>query len=357
MKILTIIGARPQFIKAAVLSNEIANHLDIEEIIVHTGQHYDSNMSDVFFNDMKIPKPKYNLHIQSKTHGEMTGMMMTEIEKVAFTEKPDWILVYGDTNSTLAGALVAAKQHIKLAHVEAGLRSFNMKMPEEINRILTDRISNILFCPSQASVDNLNTEGYQNMQDKKIRIVGDIMFDSALYFSKFATKLNFQLPENYALCTVHRAENTTEEKLKTIFKALNIIGEELKIIIPIHPRTSGILSQIGQNYQEKYSNILFIEPQGYLEMLQLIKNSSLVITDSGGLQKEAYFFQKKCLTLRDQTEWVELVDQGYNMLSEIDENTILNNFRKLRGSEKKFSTNIYGEGNTAEKIIEELKNY
>lgn len=356
MKILTILGARPQFIKAAVLSNEIARYNDVEEIIVHTGQHYDKNMSDVFFNDMKIPRPKYNLEVKSKFHGEMTGMMMAEIEKVAIQENPDWILVYGDTNSTLAGALVAAKLHIKLAHVEAGLRSYNMQMPEEVNRILTDRISDILFCPSNAAVKNLEKEGFYNM-GKKIEVVGDIMFDSALHYSKFSSSLHFDLPPDYILSTIHRAENTTSEKLTTIFAALNKIGEEHKIILPIHPRTKSILANSEEDFKTSYPDIMFIEPQGYLQMLSLIKNSKMVITDSGGLQKEAYFFQKPCLTLRDQTEWIELVEQGYNRLSPISEANILANYKQLINTDFKFNTGIYGEGNTSEKIVNSLKNF
>ncbi|MCG7280441.1 UDP-N-acetylglucosamine 2-epimerase (non-hydrolyzing) [Chryseobacterium taklimakanense] len=356
MKILTILGARPQFIKAAVLSNEITSHNGIEEIIVHTGQHYDKNMSDVFFNDMRIPCPKYNLEVKSKFHGEMTGMMMAEIEKVAIKENPDWILVYGDTNSTLAGALVATKLHIKLAHVEAGLRSYNMEMPEEVNRILTDRISDILFCPSNAAVKNLEKEGFGNM-GKKIEVVGDIMFDSALHYSKFNSNLQFDLPSDYLLSTIHRAENTTPEKLAVIFGALNKIGAEHKIILPIHPRTKSILANSVQDLETSYPNILFIEPQGYLEMLSLIRNSKMVITDSGGLQKEAYFFQKPCLTLRDQTEWIELVEQGYNKLSPISETDILANYKLLISTDFKFNKYIYGEGNTAEKIVNSLKNF
>ncbi|KAA5535389.1 non-hydrolyzing UDP-N-acetylglucosamine 2-epimerase [Paenimyroides baculatum] len=355
MKIITILGARPQFIKAAVLSNEIAKYNDVEEIIIHTGQHYDKNMSDIFFNDMKIPKPKHNLEIKSNYHGEMTGMMMREIEKVVLLEKPDWILVYGDTNSTLAGALVASKLHIKLAHVEAGLRSFNMKMPEEVNRILTDRISDVLFCPSNAAVKNLEIEGYLSM-DKKVEVVGDIMFDSALYYSKFPSKKIESVPEKYILSTIHRAENTIPEKLEIIFDSLNNLGgSDTKVVLPIHPRTKNILATTDVNFSEKYSNIVFIEPQGYLEMLELIKNAVSVITDSGGLQKEAYFFQKLCLTLRDQTEWIELVENGYNILSPINEEAIIENYKKLMSFEGFFSKDIYGDGNTASKIVKILK--
>lgn len=358
MKILTIVGARPQFIKAAVLSRIIANDEGTSEILVHTGQHYDENMSDVFFDEMNIPKPDYNLHIQSKLHGEMTGKMMTEIEKVVLLEKPDWVLVYGDTNSTLAAALVAAKLHIKLAHVEAGLRSFNNKMPEEINRILTDRLSNILFCPTDYAIKNLEAEGYGNFSDKVIVKTGDIMLDASLYYSQKKIVFNKKLPHNFVLCTVHRAENTdSKEKLFTIFKSLNEIGAKVNVVLPLHPRTKSKLETTEPNFQTAFPNIIFLEPQGYLEMIWLLKNCKFVITDSGGLQKEAYFFRKLCLTLRDQTEWKELVDNGYNLLSKIDKTEIVEKANKILNTKQDFETILYGNGKAGELILEKLKNY
>lgn len=358
MKILTIVGARPQFVKAAVLSRIIAEDNSVEEILVHTGQHYDANMSDVFFEEMDIPKPKYHLNIQSSYHGEMTGLMMAEIEKVAIIEKPDWILVYGDTNSTLAGALVAAKMHIKLAHVEAGLRSFNNKMPEEINRILTDRISDILFCPTSTAIVNLENEGYGKILDKKIVKTGDIMLDASQYYSNKQFEMKHSLPENFVLCTIHRAENTdNSEKLSRIFEALNTISTKNPVVLPLHPRTKSKLITEDQNFLERYSNIIFETPFTYFEMLWCLKHCEYVITDSGGLQKEAYFFQKKCLTLRDQTEWTELVDGGFNLLSEIDVDVIVSKSNSLQNISPDFNTELYGKGNTAELILEELKKF
>lgn len=358
MKIVTIIGARPQFVKAAVLSRIIADDKDVEEILVHTGQHFDENMSDVFFEEMYIPKPKYNLHIQSKFHGEMTGLMMIEIEKVVLKENPDWILVYGDTNSTLAGALVASKLHIKLAHVEAGLRSFNNEMPEEINRIITDRLSQILFCPTDYAIKNLEKEGFNNFRDKKIIKTGDVMLDASLFYSQQQSKSNLQLPENFILCTVHRAENTdNSEKLLTIFEALNIIGVDNQIILPLHPRTKIKLELQENEYKDKYPNISFVEPMGYLDMIYCLQNCNMVITDSGGLQKEAFFFKKLCLTLRDQTEWKELIDLGYNKLSKIETLEIVEKTTVLLTSHKDFHENLYGSGNAGAEILKEIKDY
>lgn len=357
MKIVTIIGARPQFIKAAVLSRIIAKQNDVEEVLVHTGQHFDENMSEVFFEEMHIPKPKYNLHIQSKLHGEMTGLMMAEIEKVAIQEKPDWILVYGDTNSTLAGALVASKLHIKLAHVEAGLRSFNNQMPEEINRIITDRLSQILFCPTDYAIKNLELEGYSQFKDKKLVKTGDVMYDASLFYSKQQYGTMLQLPEEFILCTVHRAENTDDDRLLTIFDALNTLGLKNKIILPLHPRTKSRISNLNQDYKKFYNNITFVDPLGYLDMIHCLQNCKLVITDSGGLQKEAFFFKKLCLTLRDQTEWRELVDFGYNQLSSIIKDEIISKTNDLLLLKKDFKENLYGDGAAGEFILQEIKNY
>jgi UDP-GlcNAc3NAcA epimerase len=355
-KIVTILGARPQFIKASVLSRLILKDDQLQEVIIHTGQHFDKNMSDIFFDEMEIPKPKYNLKIQSKLHGEMTGLMMSEIEKIVLNESPDCILVYGDTNSTLAGALVASKLNIKLAHVEAGLRSFNNNMPEEINRIITDRISDILFCPTENSLKNLQKEGFGNFEGKKIIKTGDIMLDASIFYAERGIKKNKQLGEEFILCTFHRAENTDNDKnLLTILKAINEIGKQIKIIFPIHPRTKSKIEAINNNYKLKYSNVDFCEPLGYIDMISHIKNCNYVITDSGGLQKEAFFMKKMCLTLRDQTEWVELVEGGYNYLCEIDSDKILEANSKILTISKSFEENFYGNGNTGNQIINELK--
>ncbi len=351
MKILTIIGARPQFIKAAAVSREIAKHDDIEEIIVHTGQHFDSNMSEIFFDQMKIPKPEYNLEINSLSHGAMTGRMMEKIEKVLLDVQPDWVLVYGDTNSTIAGSLAAKKQHIKVAHVEAGLRSFNMDMPEEINRILTDRISDILFCPTQTAIDNLKKEGYDNI-DTKIVNCGDVMLDAALFYAKMSNELNIDLPQKFILSTIHRAENTDDpERLGNIFSALSDISKEIPIVLPLHPRTRKILAKSKIDVTKLH----IIEPVGYLEMVYLLKNCEMVMTDSGGLQKEAYFFQKMCLTMRDETEWVELVQNGFNKLVGADKNLILSGYQDFKNLTVDFSKKLYGNGDASSKILTELK--
>lgn len=361
MKILTILGARPQFIKAGSVSREIAKHKEVEEIIVHTGQHYDANMSDIFFEEMQIPKPNYFLGIGGKSHGAMTGQMIEKIEEVALSEKPDWIMVYGDTNSTLAGAIVASKLHIKLAHIEAGLRSFNMQMPEEVNRILTDRVSTILFCPTDTAVQNLQNEGFpfslSTNHQQLITNTGDVMQDGAMFYKNLAvkpsiiqnSKLNIQ---NYILCTIHRAENTDDEtRLKNIFEALNEIAKEKQIILPLHPRTKKILHNLKLNIQ----NLTLIDPVGYLEMVWLIDNCELVMTDSGGLQKEAYFFEKQCITLRDETEWVELVECGTNTLVGANKEKILEAYRNNSKFNIQNSTlNLYGGGNASEKIVKEL---
>ncbi|MBN2745586.1 MAG: UDP-N-acetylglucosamine 2-epimerase (non-hydrolyzing) [Bacteroidales bacterium] len=354
MKIITIVGARPQFIKAAAVSREISKHTDIQEIIVHTGQHFDANMSDVFFDEMDIPKPNYNLNINGLSHGAMTGQMMEKIEEVLLKEQPDWVLVYGDTNSTIAGALAARKLHIKVAHVEAGLRSFNMKMPEEINRILTDRISNILFCPTDAAIQNLMLEGYENI-DTKIIKSGDVMQDAALFYVDRARTPQFDLPSQFVLATIHRAENTDDpQRLRNIFEAFAEIGNDTPVVLPLHPRTKKLLAanrlEINQN------RIRIIDPIGYLEMVYLLKNCNLVMTDSGGLQKEAFFFSKPCITLRDETEWVELVENGFNQTVGADKVAIIQAFRN-QNYEIDFSKDLYGAGQASANIISELKKF
>lgn len=354
MKILTILGARPQFIKAGSVSREITKHNDLEEVIVHTGQHYDAKMSDIFFEEMKIPKPNYYLGIGGKSHGAMTGQMIEKIEEVVLKENPDFIMVYGDTNSTLAGAIVASKLHVKLAHIEAGLRSFNMKMPEEVNRILTDRVSNILFCPTDAAIKNLKNEGYQNINCKIVKS-GDVMQDGAIFYRNLAVKPKTNISNTYILCTIHRAENTdNESRLKNIIESLNKIAKEKQIILPLHPRTKNIL----ENFNFQIENLTIIEPVGYLEMVWLIDNCDLIMTDSGGLQKEAYFFKKQCITLRDETEWVELVECGANILVGANEEKILETYRNNSElNTKNLKMDLYGTGKASENIIKELVGY
>jgi len=354
MKIITIIGARPQFIKAAIVSKAIDAHTGIKEVIIHTGQHFDYNMSDVFFSELEIHPPKYNLNIHGGSHGMMTGRMLEKIENVFAEEKPDLALVYGDTNSTLAGALAARKNNIPVAHVEAGLRSYNMKMPEEINRILTDRISDFLFCPTTQAILNLNKEGFSNF-DCKIVKSGDVMLDAALYYSKKSQTSHNIIDElkisNYVLCTIHRAENTDSiEKLNNIISALYQISSEHQIILPLHPRTKKII----KDNNIKTDKIKIIEPVGYFEMIQLTKNSELVMTDSGGVQKEAFFFKKNCVTLRDETEWTELVDHGFNIVVGSGTDAIVNGYKKMISQKSDFNVDLYGNGNACEIIVNTL---
>lgn len=352
MKIVTIVGARPQFIKAAALSRELKKYKHIQEIIVHTGQHFDSNMSDIFFEQMDIPVPNYNLDINGLGHGAMTGQMLEKIEEVLIKEKPDWVLVYGDTNSTIAGALAAKKIHIKVAHVEAGLRSFNMEMPEEVNRILTDRISNVLFCPTDKAIENLEKEGYNNLECECVKN-GDVMQDAALFYASKAEKPKIDLPNDFILTTCHRAENTDDElRLKEIFSSLEEISKNNPVVLPLHPRTKNKLHSIGYNFSD--SAICFIEPVGYLEMVYLLQNCSLVMTDSGGLQKEAYFFEKACITMRDETEWVELVENGFNILVGSNKEKILTAYSQLIGNQISFDMDLYGNGRACERIVEKL---
>jgi UDP-GlcNAc3NAcA epimerase len=357
MKILTIVGARPQFVKAATVSRAIKSHSYLTEIILHTGQHFDKNMSDVFFEEMQIPKPDYNLNINSVGHGAMTGRMLEGIEEIIINEKPDVVMVYGDTNSTLAGALAAKKLHIKVAHVEAGLRSFNMQMPEEVNRILTDRISDFLFCPTQQAVDNLKAEGFDNFPCA-IHLSGDVMQDAAMYYSQFSSEKSTVIndlklePNNYVLATIHRQENTDDlTKLKAIIEGLNQLkNERYRVVMPIHPRTQKILE--ANNITLGFTTI---PPVGYFDMIELIKHSKLVITDSGGLQKEAFFFAKQCITLREQTEWVELVNGGYNhLLSPQQAHSLINVFDSSCALHPDFTKNLYGGGQASASIVKEL---
>jgi len=350
-KILTILGARPQLIKAASVSRAIQNS-EMKEKIVHTGQHFDKNMSDIFIKDMGIPKPDYNLEINSLKHGAMTGRMIEKIEEVFLIENPDLVIVYGDTNSTLAGAIAAKKLYIGLAHIEAGLRSFNMQMPEEINRIVTDRISDFLFCPTEGARKNLIAEGFKNF-NSKIYNVGDVMYDAALYYSSFSqdkSSIIYGLNlynKKFILCTIHREENTDNvENLKSIVSALNKINKEILIVLPLHPRTRNVLNK--NNIKLAFDPI---EPVGYFDIIELLKHCELVITDSGGMQKEAYFFSKYCITLRGETEWTELVERKVNFLTGTDENDILATCSKIPKIKKNFDDKLYGDGNASEKIV------
>lgn len=354
-KIITIIGARPQFVKAAVISRVLLQRDDVEEILVHTGQHYDHNMSEIFFEEMDIPKPKYNLSINGLDHGAMTGQMLEKIEEVIKIENPEWVLVYGDTNSTIAGALAAKKQHVKVAHIEAGLRSFNMRMPEEVNRILTDRISDILFAPTQTAIDNLKREGFDNLDNTVVRS-GDVMLDAGMFYAQRskerATLLSDFFEGDFILCTLHRAENTDDkERLTSIVNALNTIHESTRIVMPLHPRTSGLIEKYGLELK-----VDLIDPVGYFDMIELLKNCSLVMTDSGGLQKEAYFFEKNCVTMRDETEWVELVENGFNLLSGANGDLILQHTKTMLSKSSDFSSQLYGDGHAGEQVVKTLLN-
>jgi len=342
-KIVTILGARPQFVKAAVLSRIILQHKVIEEVIVHTGQHYDNNMSAVFFDDMDIPKPKYNLDINGLSHGAMTGQMLEKIEAVLQKEQPEAVLVYGDTNSTIAGALAAKKLHIKVVHVEAGLRSFNTKMPEEINRILTDRIADLLLCPTQKAIDNLRQEGFENLDTRFVNC-GDIMKEAVSYYGtqindKSTIINNLELTENnFVLATIHRPENTDDiQKLSSIFKALDVINQDYKVILPLHPRTKKYLEE----YKIK-TEVTLINPLGYFDMLALQKNCKLIVTDSGGLQKEAYFNKKFSVITRTETEWVELVENDFAKVVGSDYNRIIEAYNYFKDRKKSFDLPLYG---------------
>jgi UDP-GlcNAc3NAcA epimerase len=353
MKLINLVGTRPQFIKAAALSRQLKLHPTIQEIIVHTGQHFDKNMSDVFFDEMMIPNPKYNLEVNSLNHGAMTGRMIEKIEEVLLIERPDFLLVYGDTNSTLAGALAAKKLNIKVAHIEAGLRSFNMQMPEEINRILTDRISDILFCPTDTALKNLKIEGYENF-DCTIVKNGDVMMDVALFYAEISSqksKIIEQLNCNeFVLATIHRPENTDDvESLKNIISAFNTIAQKTNLVLPLHPRTKAI---IEKNNIKTFFKIT--EPVGYFDMLELLKNCKLVITDSGGLQKEAFYFHKQCITIRKQTEWIELLQGGFCCLSEPSAESIFSAYEHMENKKSNFDVDYFGKGNASEIVVNTL---
>jgi len=348
--VMTVLGARPQFIKAATVSRAIAGVSGLTERIIHTGQHYDANMSDVFFDEMDIPRPAYHLGVGGVSHGAMTGEQLRRIEAILMEERPDWVLVYGDTNSTLAGALAAAKLHIPVAHVEAGLRSFNRRMPEEINRILTDHLSALLFAPSAAARQQLEREG---IAGDHVRVCGDVMADAALHYRKRARKpewfdaLGVETDE-FMLCTLHRAENTDcAHRLRSIFLGLSASGRT--VILPVHPRTRKSLEQLRLT---PGPNIRLVDPVGYLEMVWLEMHCMAVVTDSGGVQKEAYFHGKPCITLRDETEWAELVEAGANTLVGADPARIARCL--IHPPVACRMAGLYGDGRAAHAIVQRL---
>lgn len=349
MKVITVVGARPQFIKAAPVSKALRKNYD--EILIHTGQHYDDNMSKIFFEELAIPVPDYNLHIGSGGHGKMTGEMLSKLEEIYIKEKPDCVLVYGDTNSTLAGALAASKLLIPVVHVEAGLRSFNKAMPEEQNRILTDNLSKLLLVPTEDALKNLSSEGIKS----GVHNVGDVMYDAVLMFKERAKSKENLLVElgcekgEYILTTIHRAENTNDiKRLENIIQALNECGET--IILPLHPRTKKFISDYGLEFND---NIKVIDPIGYLEMLMLEANSKKIVTDSGGVQKEAYFMDKPCVTMRDETEWVETVEVGWNIVVGTNKDKILDAIKNFNPTHERPS--IFGDGFASDKISELIK--
>lgn len=379
-KIITVIGARPQIIKAAAISRAIKNNFSdkILEVIVHTGQHYDENMSQIFFEELEIPFPNFNLNVGSGSHGEQTAKMLEGLENIYVQEKPDAVIVYGDTNSTIAGALAAAKIHIPVIHIEAGLRSFNKAMPEEINRIACDHMSTLLFTPTEIGQRNLLNEGIKNdkkevasIDNPKIYLCGDIMYDNSLYFSAMSEQKSEILKEleittdEFILCTIHRDTNTDDTaNLNAIFRALLRIQKtsNLKIVLPLHPRTKeklnshldeNLLTELNQN-----KNFKIIPPLGFLDIISLEKNARLIITDSGGLQKEAFFFQKPCVILREQTEWIEIVENGNALIAGANELKIISSVETLMKRTDFTYPNLYGDGNAAnficKKITEEL---
>lgn len=376
IKIITIIGARPQIIKAAALSRAIRNHFQnlITEVIVHTGQHYDANMSAIFFEELNIPQPNYNLNVGSGNHGKQTAKMIEGIEEILIIEKPNAIVLYGDTNSTLAGAIAASKIHIDVIHIEAGLRSYNKQMPEEINRIMCDHVSTLLFSPTQSGYQNLIKEGFKtetnepyHIDNPKIYHSGDVMYDNSLHFMEIANKnetiLNFNQLEknNFILATIHRNNNTDEpQRLNAIFSALNKITEQhfIDIVLPLHPRTNHLLkNNLSEALYEKTltnKRIKIIEPVSFIEMIVLESNCKLVATDSGGLQKEAFYFKKPCIIFRKETEWVEIVECGAAVLVDADENAILNAYDLLQSNKNLSYPQLFGNGKTAEFICEEI---
>jgi UDP-GlcNAc3NAcA epimerase len=373
MKIVTIVGARPQFIKAAAVSRVIREFNKkkdrIQEILVHTGQHYDYLMDKVFFEELELPRPDYHLGVGSGSHGRQTGIMLERIESVVQKEKPKVAMVYGDTNSTLAGALVAAKLRIPVAHVEAGLRSYNPNMPEEINRLLTDHLSTLLFCPTDQAVQNLSKEGIKDGGTRTVQNVGDVMYDSILYYSKIAEKRSTVLKNlgfdtrhetrdtSYYLATLHRAENTDDPKrLKSVLKALSEIGERTLVVLPLHPRTKKMIKVHHLFYE--FKNIKFVEPVSYLDMLKLEKNAKGILTDSGGVQKEAYWLRVPCFTLREETEWVETIKSGWNVLAGTETKRIIEEIKRgMRQKRSPGAIRFFGDGKACENIMKVLIRY
>jgi len=380
MKIVTVVGARPQFIKASVVSRAIES-MDkrkrrIREILVHTGQHYDECMDKVFFKELQLPKPDYHLGVGSGSHARQTGMMLERIEALLEKEKPDLVMVYGDTNSTLAGALAAAKVNIPVAHVEAGLRSYNRRMPEEINRLLTDHLSTFLFCPTTQAAKNLMKEGIKDSRARRVKNVGDVMYDSILYYSKIADERSTLLQDlgllaanskrrgsnshsfspnselrtpNYYLATLHRAENTDDPKrFRSILRGLNEIAKDAPVILPLHPRTKKMMEVYHLFVAAQ--RIQLIEPVSYFDMLKLEKNASAIFTDSGGVQKEAYWFRVPCITLREETEWVETLETGWNVLVGTETKRIMDEARKDRKRPRR-AGRIFGDGTAGKKIV------
>ena len=374
MKLVTVIGARPQIIKAAALSRAIRNHYadKIQEVIVHTGQHYDDNMSQIFFDELQIPRPDYNLHVGSASHGIQTARMTEGIEALLIKEQPDFIVLYGDTNSTLAGAVAAAKIHVPIAHIEAGLRSFNKAMPEEINRIVCDHCSTLLFSPTLAGIENLKREGFPmdndgpyTIDNPKVYHCGDIMYDNSLHFAEVAEQKTdiiqrLELANRpFILATIHRDSNTDHSKrLSAIFKALIQLSQECQIVLPLHPRTAKLLkTNLDGSLQKQITdstNISLIPPVSFLEMIALERHAQLVITDSGGVQKEAYFFKKPDIILRPETEWVEIVETGNAILANADESRIMQAWQHFKDNPPTVFPEIFGDGHAAEFMLEQI---
>ena len=351
-KVLTIVGARPQFIKAAVVSRAIARVPGVTESMVHTGQHYDQGMSDIFFQELKIPAPAHNLAVGSGSHGAQTGRMLEGIEKVIQEERPDWVLVYGDTNSTLAGALAASKLHIPVAHVEAGLRSFNKAMPEEQNRIVADHLSDLLLTPTSSATENLAREG---IKGEKVRFVGDVMYDATLFAKEAVqTEIGKSVTSGkpYILATIHRAENTDDPaRLAAIFGGLSEVAQDMEVVLPLHPRTRSLIAK-DSHLSAFADQLTVVEPVGYFEMARLEAGAELIATDSGGVQKEAYFHGKPCVILRDETEWVELVSMGWNRLqSPTSGAAVARAIRAAIGQSGQSGATPYGDGHAGEKVI------
>ena len=374
MKIVTVIGARPQIIKAAALSRAIREHFskEVQEVIVHTGQHYDDNMSQVFFDELGIPQPDYNLGVGSASHGVQTAKMIEGIEEILLKEKPDYLVLYGDTNSTLAGAIAASKIHVPIVHIEAGLRSFNKSMPEEINRICCDHCSTLLFSPTATGFKNLVNEGFNPDNKKKFTIdnpgiyhCGDVMYDNSKYFANIADKKSQILDKeglrgvDYILCTIHRDNNTDQpERLNAIFRALLKISESKTVVLPLHPRTAKLLNtNLESDLYNKITNntnIKILPPASFLDMIVLERHAQMVVTDSGGVQKEAFFFQKPCLILRTETEWKEIVECGAAVITDADEQRIVESFNNFLENPPHNYPEIFGDGNAAEFICKEM---